>query len=268
MYRVLVLLCWALPALAAFERGGELNPGPGLATVAVPGTPWTAFTNPAGLSSITSRTLALSHTPRPFGLNELARSALAYIEPLPFGTAGMTLQRYGFELYREITAGFQFATRVNGAWEAGLGIHYYALSIPGYGSAGAVGIDAGIALELTDEIRAGCSALNINGPAIGADRERLPQVLSLGFCFIPMRGMLLALDLTKDVRFPPGLHAALEYSPLPVIRLFGGSGTEPSSFRAGAVVTVDPVQAGYGFSTHPDLGGTHHFSLVMALDLF
>ena len=265
---LLMLLLWAPPALGAFERGGILTPGSGVATVAVAGSPWTVFANPAGLPSIGARTLGLSHTPRPFGLGELSRSALAFVEPLPFGTAAVTLQRFGFELYKEVTVGLLFAGSPGEGWDVGVGANYYSLSIPGYGATGAFGIDVGTLLEVADDMRAGFSVLNLNAPVIGRERERLPQILSLGFSYRPMKGFLLAVDLVKDVRFPAELDAGLEYEPVSVVRLSVGSSTEPSSFRGGVTIHYHPVEAGYTFSTHPDLGGTHHFSLVLALDLF
>jgi hypothetical protein len=255
-------------AFGAFERGGGLTPGPAAATLAVPGFPWTAFSNPGGLPSIQTRTLALSHTPGPFGLTDLAQSALAYVEPLSFGAAGLTVQRYGFELYREISVGLSAAVRLEDGWDAGISVNYFSLAIAGYGSAGAVGVDAGMVLELSDDVRAGFAALNLNAPTIGQARERLPQVFSIGLCYQPMEEVLLAADLVKDLGFPPDLLVGIEFAPVTMVRLLAGSGTDPSSFRAGVEVHYDPVGVGYAWSTHPDLGGTHHFSLVIAPGMF
>lgn len=269
MHRIMVLLLLAVPyAHAAFERGGGLTPGPATATVAVPGSAWTAFSNPAGLSSIEIRTLALSHTPGPFGLPDLSQSSLVYVEPLSFGGAALSVQRYGFDLYREISIGVSAAAHLENGWDAGLSMHYYSLAIAGYGSAGTVGFDAGMVLELAEDVRAGFAALNLNAPAIGSARERLPQVFALGLSYQPMRGVLLASDVVKDVGFPADLRFGIEFAPVTMLRLLAGAGTEPSSFRAGMEISYDPVGLAYAYTTHPDLGGTHHLSLLIALDMF
>jgi hypothetical protein len=264
---LLSLLLIAAPAFGAFERGGGLTPGPVTAITAVPGSPWTAFVNPGAVPSVHHRTLALAHIPRPFGLADLAQSALTYIEPLSFGIAAITLQRYGFELYREITAGVVIGAELEDRWNVGIGVQYFSLTIPGYGSAGTVGIDAGMVLEVSDGFRAGVAALNLNAPAIGRNRERLPQVLSLGLSYQPMGGLLLAIDLVKEIRFPPDILLGVEFAPVKTLRILVGSGTDPASFRAGMTFAYGLAEVGYIFSNHPDLGATHRFSLVLALDM-
>ncbi len=262
MRTTLLLLVLATPAaFAAFERGGSMTPGPVTATIALPSSAWTAFSSPGAVASVTERTVALSYTPRPFGLPELAQSALAFIEPFSFGAAALTLQRYGFGLYREVTAGIVAGVRSGEIWSAGIGVNGYALSIAGYGSAFCVGIDAGIVVDLSDEFRAGFSAQNLNAPAIGRCRERLPQLLAAGCSYRPMDALTLAADVVKDLRYPVDFIAGLEYAPVPAFRILAGSGTESSGFRAGAIVAFEPVEAGYLFSSHPELGATHRFTL-------
>jgi hypothetical protein len=265
---LLVLLLAVETAVAAFDRAGNLSPGPSGTSVASSGAVWAPFTNPAALASLTSRTLALSHVPRPFGLPDLARSALAYVEPLSFGTVAVTVQRYGCPLYRELTAGMQFGTLIEENWSAGVGVNLFSVVIAGYGSAVTAGIDAGLAVDFTDDLRAGIAALNVNAPSIGRARERLPQMLTIGLCYRPMDGVALTGDVVKDLRYPPDFIAAVEIAPVKMVRFSAGSGTEPSLFRAGVEVAYSFVEAGYVYTSHPDLGGTHQFSLVLSLSMF
>lgn len=269
MLRIPLLFLLSLQAAyGAFEQGGSVVPGLGGAATALSGSALAAFANPACLATAGVRTLAISHTPRPFGIGQLARTRAVLVEPFPAASLALSAERFGFELYREVSFGFSAALHLVRGWDGGLTIRSHHLSIAGYGTATALGIDAGLLVELTDDACAGFSARNINAPAIGAARERLPQVLSLGASYSPFAAVRMTVDVVKDVRYPLELHAGFEYAPADPLLLRAGSGTEPSSFHAGVALRVSPVEALYGYSSHAELGGTHHFALHFALDMF
>ena len=60
------------------------------------------FYNPSGLGQMKYREFSAFYSPAPFGLKELSTSALTYAEPFKFGTLGIGIKNYGFDLYHEI----------------------------------------------------------------------------------------------------------------------------------------------------------------------
>ncbi len=255
---------------AAFERPltGGMTAGMGGASLAVAGNPWIAMANPGGLSSLAHRSLCLFYSPQPFGLKELARGTLSLTEPTSFGTFSLSASKYGFELYREVEFSIGYGVNVTEGIDAGIGLRHYSLSIQGYGSAATFGVDAGLLVRLTDELHWGTSALNLNAPTIGRARERLPQILGTGFSYRPVEEAILAVDLSKDLRYPLEMRFGVEYTPVSPVQLRVGSGTEPSTVSAGIGLRYQFFGLDYAFMSHPDLGGTHQFSVMLSLDEF
>jgi len=271
MRRTIVLLFVAAQsAFSAFEHtaGGALSISMGGAAAALMNDPWSATANPGNLPSIAERTLGMFYSPQPYGLTELSTGSLALVQPLSFGSVGLFASRYGFSLYRETEWALSFGLPLVDRLDAGVGICYNVLSIEGYGTAGTLGINAGILIRLTDDLRWGTFATNVNAPRIGEIRERLPQTFATGVAFQPVEEAVLALDLFKDVRFPMELRFGVEYAPVALLRLRAGTGTEPSSLSAGAGLRYDFVGLDYAFTAHPELGVTHQISLLLDLNRF
>ncbi len=254
-------------AFAAFEhlpRGSEAV-ALGGAAVAVLNSPWTAFSNPGGLSTLEGRTLSVYYSPQPFGLNELAHGSFSYVEPTSIGAFAASGSRYGFELYREIDLQASYGVGLNDRFSMGVTVHYYHLSIARYGSAHSWGIDVGLLAQISDEIKWGFAALNVNAPTIGAAREKLPQVYVTGLAYSPIPEASLLVDIEKDVRYPTELHAGVEYVILDLLSLRAGTVSDPSVLSAGVGIRYWIVQLDYAFTSHSELGATHQMSLSLYL---
>lgn len=264
---VLAVLLATETAEAAFERMGvgASSTGMGGALTGVPGHEWSAFFNPAGFSLLAERMLSVSYVPQPFGLNELAHGAFSFAEPAQVGTFAVSGNRLGFELYREVTLTGSFSTTPSDGFHAGINVNYFSLSIAGYGTAGVLGLDAGVLVELTGDVSWGARASNINSPTIGEAKERLPQVFAAGVSYKPLHEATLAVDFVKDIRYPVEVRMGLEYRLLDIVHLRAGSVTEPSSLHAGVGVAYQFLQLDYAITDHPDLGMTHQFSVSIRL---
>lgn len=262
------VLCSALhPAAdAAFERTAS---DPRLAALggagtALTGHPWGAESNPAGMS-LAVRTLAAAYTPATFGLTELARGAFAYVEPLPWFSLSAGASTFGFELYRETDAYLSCAVPVTGDFTAGATLHGYFLSVEGYGSDNAVGVDLGGVLRLSEGLTWGVAIANLNGPAVSGEDELLPRVFSTGLAWLPAEGVTLVADVVKDVGHPLEVRAGAAYRVLEALELRAGTGTQPSTLAAGAGVATSSFRLDYAFTSHPDLGATHRFGVTIEL---
>lgn len=215
------------------------------------------FYNPSGLAQLKYRELGVYYSPAPFGLSELATGAMVYAEPTSFGTFGLGVKTYGFELYREnniiLSYGRNFSDRIF----YGVNVNVFNLNIQNYNSATTVGVDLGAMAYLTDFLRWGFFGKNISGARIGASEEKISQVYRTGFTVQPREDVSFLIEAEKDVRYPLSIRAGMEYSLYDYIDLRAGIGTEPTSFSGGVGFKYDLFQVDYAIYNHQDLGITH-----------
>ena len=254
-------------ARAAFERQSEgiRSCAMGGSGVAWSGNVWGGLMNPAGLAGVPGPVIAVVESPAPFGLRELRRTACAAAWPVDRLTGALTLVRYGFELYREITIGAACGVDCGRGVRVGGGVTLNNLSIAGYGSGSCAGIDAGVTWEIAGALEAGASASNLNAPRPGRERETVPRTFQAGIAYAPPGGFLLACDIVEDVRFPADVRLGGEWNPAPFLSLRAGISTDPSVYSAGIAVRLAPVEVEYSFSRHQELGFTNRFGLSLRL---
>ncbi len=264
---VTVAISFAPVAPAAFERQSEgvRSCAMGGAGVAWTGNVWGGLMNPAGLTAITERMLAVAVSPAPFGLRELRRTACAFAQPAGRFTVAVTAVRYGFELYREITLGAACGVDCGRGVRAGAAVELYNLSIAGYGSGSCAGIDAGVIWEIAGGLDVGASASNLNAPRPGTQREAIPGTFQAGIAYVPSGGFLLSCDVAEDVRFPAEVRLGAEFIPAEFLSVRAGISTDPSVYSAGIAVRFSPVEIEYAFSRHQELGFTSRFGLSLRL---
>jgi len=261
------MFCATSRLLGAFEPQipGGRSAALGGAGVAASLDVWSAFSNPGALSAIPSRTLSLTYAPQQFGLSELARGAFSYVEPTNIGSFALSGTRFGFILYREVEFRFAFGTEITPAFSVGASVDYYHLTVERYGSASTIGLDVGMVLTVSEEVRWGFAASNINAPTLGDEKEKLPQVFSTGVSYQPFYGGAIIVDLVKELQFPVELRAGIEYTVFDLIALRGGASSDPSLLCAGVGVHYDAFCIDYAFTNHVDLGITHQFSISIDL---
>jgi len=262
---VLLILIPTLPlrTLAGFEPGehGARPLGMAGAYVALSDNVWAPFFNPAGLRLMNWREIAVFYSPQPFGLKELAHGSFSYIEPTGIGAFGFSARIYGFELYREATATVSYANAYKNILFYGANINYHHLTITNYGSDGTVGIDIGVLAYLTDDLRWGFCAVNVNVPTIGQAKEKLPQIYTTGLSFNPLNELVMNLDVQKDVKYTASVRFGVEYEIFDMLALRTGVANNPSRFSAGIGVRYLIFEFDYALYTHQDLGLTHQISV-------
>ena len=221
------------------------------------------YYNPAGLSQMPFREVSIFYSPAPFGLKELANGSVNFVEPTKFGAFGLSAKTYGFELYKEITVTASYSNNYKKKIYYGANINYYNLKIQNYGSASTFGVDIGGLAYLTDFLRWGFAAFNLNRPKIGTQDDKLPQVYRTGISVQPRNELNFMLDVEKDTRYTTSVKAGIEYSLYDMIDLRAGIGTEPTKFSAGVGLYYSIFEIDYGFYNHQDLGLTHQGTITI-----
>ncbi len=259
----LLFLCSQL-ALAGFEqrRVGARPSALGEAYVAMSGDAWSVFYNPAGLSSLASPVFSAFYSPRPLGFPELSVRAAAGSVPAAAGVFGAGALVYGFELYREVSGILTYSQTLSGI-SAGIALSYHHVSIARYGSAAALGVDAGIVVPLSGGLAWGAVGRNLNASSIGSSGERLPLGLATGFAYTPFGRMSVLLDVEKEQGFAASPRGGVEIRVLDAISLRGGITDQPEQVTAGIGIRVGFVGFDYSFVSHEELGGSHEISITV-----
>lgn len=234
----------------------------GGASSALSGDAWSAVTNPASLTALTSNQFSLYYSPQPFGVHELSSGALAIGLPTAIGAFGFSGSRYGFDLYKEVTVSCSYAAVIS-KLSLGVNVAYDDVSIQNYGSAGTMNITAGLFSKITSLLHAGLVIRNITSSTIGVPREKLPQIFSAGLSCFPIPEVNLVLDYEKQIGFDPSPRFGLEYKIVESVALRGGISEEPNLSSGGIGIQYSFMQFDYALSYNETLGWSHEISLTI-----
>ena len=204
----------------------------GQAITALPESSWSVFGNPAMLSE--QKPSVSFFGVRYFGLAEITDIAASVTYPTHFGVLAGGVHRYGYDLFNEsrLRVGYKNST---------LGFHYgavmnysHVVQGGGYGSAGALGVDVGIAAPIVPELWIAAKATNINYPTYGSrNDEELPRDLSIGLSYQLSDRALFSAEGYKDVRFPLAFRGGMEVHIIGGLMGRAGMTTQPQTFSGG-----------------------------------
>lgn len=230
---------------------GARGLGIGQAATALPNYEWSVFANPA---LIDGQKMSIGfYGLRNYGFAELTDIAAFATVPTRFGVPAVGFHRYGDHLFNEtsIRVGYKNSWR---NLHFGVIANYNQISFgANYGSGGALGINVGVAAEITNGLWIGARSKNVNMPQYKGIREDLPRELALGLSYDLNSSAVFAFDIVKDVRFPV-------------------SDRFPVSYRGGLEIKViDELKGRVGVTTNPTtyafgLGyGREHWQVNLAV---
>ena len=250
---------------------GQMNPGAkqiamANSDVALSDDVFSLFNNPAGISQLNWRELGLYYSPAPFGLNELANGYIAYTEPLGFGSAGIGVMTYGFELYRESRLLLSFSTLYLNKIFGGVSLNYHIVSIKGYGNKSVFYLNAGCLGYLTNELRIGFSIQNINNASFTPKENQIPILLSTGLSYNIYDNLSLNFAVEKDIRYNASVKSGINYDLIDNLSLRLGFANEPAEFSCGVGIHFSYFNFDYAVFTHPDLGLTHQAGFIISFE--
>ncbi|MTI87594.1 MAG: hypothetical protein FH748_06450 [Balneolaceae bacterium] len=204
----------------------------GQAGTAVPEDHWSVFMNPALMDN--EQLKVGFYGLRNYGFAELTDMAATASVPVKWGVVAVGIHRYGNELYSEnrVRAAYKNSWR---QLHIGLVLNYNHISFGGgYGSGNAMGMDAGIAAEITNELMLGAQATNLNQASYTAINEDLPRSMSIGMSYHLEERALFVFDVVKDVKFPISWRGGVDVEIAD--QLYGRLG-----------VTAEPFTYSFGF---------------------
>jgi hypothetical protein len=220
--------------------------------VALPESEWSIFNNTALLS--TERNTVSFYGFRYVGMTEITDIAAAATIQTKAGTIGAGVHRYGFNLFHENRFLLAYKNSQD-RFHYGLSVAYiHVFQGEDYGSAGAFGLDLGIAAEIAGSLWMGARATNVNQPAYGDTDEELPRELAAGLSYRPSSSAQITTEIVKDIHFPLSFRTGLEFEIFTSFFTRAGISTKPSTYSFGFGYDTERWAVNFALQQHNPLG--------------
>lgn len=261
-YLLLSILCSA-NAQPVYQLSGAGAAAMGGAAVAATDV-WAVQYNIGALAALPQAQIAVGYQTR-FNLPELSTAAVALGLPLPVGTAGLSISRYGFGAHSLQEASLGFAHQL-GFVSLGLQAGLVQVATKGFGSRFSPVISMGGTAALLPDLQFGGFVYNINQSRLNPEiDEYLPTILRAGLQWRPGEIFLLLIETEKDVDFPARFKAGFEYRLRPIFVLRSGFSTNPVNLHGGLGIRPGRYSINYALEHHRFMGLLHHVSFAMQL---
>lgn len=222
---------------------------------------WSMLNNVGGLAKVDKPTVGFTQEIAP-SIIAFNRTAVTCVMPLSYGVAGMSLFRFGDDLYNEQMISLGFANTF-GITSIGLKINYIQYRVDGFGSKGVFTVGVGGITRLTKKILIGTYITNINQPSLSeTDKEHLPTIITAGLGVNASDHILITTELEKDLDYDPTLKAGMEYSFNKKFRARTGFNVNPDAFFFGCGFISSKFRLDYAFQYNPTLGNSHQASVA------
>ena len=184
---------------------------------------WSVFGNQAGMvTSAAEAGIAYSNY---FLLKELGLKAAYVSLPVGKNVFALSFYRFGNETYNENKLGLAFAKEISPGFSASFQFNYFFIGLPeNEKSPGATTLEGGIQYRLSKKFQIGAHCYNPFMSAVGTENlnYKLPCLFRLGAGMTIAEGLLLFLEIEKDLKEDAVLKAGVEYQLLEKFQLRGG----------------------------------------------
>ena len=233
----------------------------GNASVTLPDL-WALHNNVAGIAHMTQPAVGASVENR-FGIRAFTTVALQAVYPTgKFGTYGVSMTRFGDELYSQQALGVGVAHKL-GQFSLGVKADVWQVAVAGYGSRKAVTLSMGGQGEIIPNLYFGAYAYNLNQAKLSSfEDERLATIMKAGLAYKPYQRLLLAMETEKNIDHKADLKAGIEYQVLKEkLALRTGFSTLINKATFGAGFQARQLQVDYAFGSTTLLGLSHHLAI-------
>ncbi|WP_027000657.1 hypothetical protein [Eisenibacter elegans] len=223
---------------------------------------WSVFNNIGGLAGVTEMMVVAGYENR-FGIAGFQTFSAGIVTPLNnIGVAGLTLARFGDELYSEQKYGLGFSHRL-GIVSLGLKVNYVQVAVQELGGTGAVVVEFGGVAEITPNLFFGAHIYNLNRGKFRTffEDELLPVVLKTGLSYRPFSSLMINIEAMKDLEQEARFKAGLEYLIIPKVQLRTGLQTQPVANFFGVGFTPKRFQVDYAMVINQRLGFMQHVAV-------
>ncbi len=217
---------------------------------------WSVQNNQAGLAHLESLSAGIYYENK-FMLPELGLSAFGAALPLKSGgTLALSYSMFGFESYKDSKLGLAYARKFTESFSGGIQLDYLNTRISeGYGSKGAIAVEAGVRVKLFENLILGAHVFNPTGAKLADyNDEKIPTTMKLGLGYTFNEKVILAIETEKNIDYPATFRAGIEYRVIPEVYLRGGISTRPVESSFGVGLQLGVMRINLSASYHESLG--------------
>ncbi|MGG9960695.1 hypothetical protein [Ferruginibacter sp. SUN106] len=181
--------------------------------------------------------------------------AVAGTLPTNMGSFGMQLNYSGFKNYNEHTIGLAYARSLGAKMDIGIQFNYFGYSIPAYGNASTINVEAGAIIHFTDKLNGGFHIYNPAGGKLNkADGEKLAAVYTMGLGYDASTNFYVGAGIIKEEDKPVNVETGFQYHFSKQFFVRGGFMSVSSTAFAGTGVGWNNLRLDVSGSYHPQLG--------------
>lgn len=252
-------------SIAQFENmvlGARANAMGNVATVHT--DEWTLWNNIGALAQ--NENLSVLGTYHlPFGMADFQTFALGAVAPLKFGgVAGLSITRFGDELYNEMQIGLGYSHQIDKV-SLGLKVNYAQVAFQDLGSIGTVVLEFGGLAEITPKFHFGAHIYNLNQAKFSSDfseDEEIPTIMRAGLSYQPIKPLNLVFETEKNINFPASFKFGVDYNVFKNIYFRTGIETEAFISHFGIGFYHKKLRIDYALASESTLGLSHQFSML------
>ncbi|MEO9532916.1 MAG: hypothetical protein ABJG68_15295 [Crocinitomicaceae bacterium] len=219
---------------------------------------WSVYNNPGAFGSLEHTAVGVSYENR-FLLKELSTQSLAAgYHTENAGNFGIHFQQYGFNLYREMQAGFTYGMKFYDNFSGGVSINYHRIALgENYGTKNTVSAALGMFYEMNDLLSFSMRVNNLNRAKLAEDQdERLPTTFGLGVVYAFSEKAFWTVEAEKNLVHPINVKSGIEVQAHDIFAVRLGLNTYP-------------FQASFGFGLkfgdfHLDMASMWHAQLGLS----
>lgn len=189
---------------------------------------WSLYNNPGGITSIKHSHINFAYDNR-YGMPGMQSIATGLIYPTNYGSFGVSIHRFGEDLYSEHLLGFAYGHKISRV-QLGIKANYVQIHADNLGSVGKLAFEFGGIAELLPQLSFGAHIYNFNQAKLASYQdERIPTVMKAGISYKPFPKLLLAIETEKDVNFKATIKSGLEYEIVKNLQLRRMAGAKKST---------------------------------------
>lgn len=227
---------------------------------------WAVSNNVAAMATTKEPQLGVYANNR-FGESAFTTVALQAVYPTAsYGTYGLSLSRFGDELYSQQHLGAGAAHRI-GEFSLGAKVDVWQVQAKEYGSQKAIALSVGVQGQVLPQLYFGAYAFNLNQAKLADfEDERLPTLMKAGLSYRPTARFILAAETEKNIDHDADFKAGAEYEVIAdKFSLRSGFNSLSGTLTFGAGFKARHLHADYAFGSTSPLGSSHHLSLSYTL---
>lgn len=221
---------------------------------------WAIDNNVAGLSEAEGTNIGV-FTQNRFGMTGFNTVSFVGAHELEFGSAGISMKRFGDDLYNETSLGLGFAHKLDFI-SLGAKLNLLQVSIQELGSKQSVALEVGGIVHVNDELVFGLNIYNFNQAKLATyNDERFSTVLKAGVTYHPYEKLYATIETEKDTEYKHNVKAGVEYYVIDKLAIRTGFTTLNRLSTFGLGLKLTKFQVDYAINYHSQLGISNNLSL-------